>query len=149
MKAAAVNVRLSLLSAASVALSLAAPGCGTPAPPTAARGSSCDTTLRASYAPDALACCRPLIAELASLTDAAFPPPDAAYSGSHVQLPTPTSAQRNCCVLAIDVLDRSPRPPGDGYATPEDSCCLYIEGAPGMRTPGPFCSPGGRPKPIR
>jgi len=143
------RMNLPLLSAATVALSLWAPGCGTPAPPPAAtRGSSCDTKPRASYPPDALACCRPAIAELDALTQAAFPPPDAAYYTRNFQLPTPTPQQRDCCALAIDVLDKSPPPPGDGYATPEQSCCLYIEGAPGMRTPGPFCSPNGRPRPL-
>jgi hypothetical protein len=143
------RVRLALLHATCLALSLEAPGCGAPAPPTATREASCDTTLRASYEPDALACCRPLIAELAALTDAAFPPSDAAYNNPHVLLPTPTPAQRGCCALAIDVFDKNPPSPDTGHAIPEDRCCLYIEGAPGMRTPGPFCSPRGGPRPLR
>lgn len=142
------RARRLLLSAACVALSLWPPGCrASPAPPPAAGGSSCDTRLRASYPPDALACCRPSIAELDALTEAAFPPPNAAYSGRYFQLPTPTPLQRDCCALAIDVLDKSPSA-GDGYATPESNCCLYIEGAPGMRTSGPFCSPRGITKPL-
>jgi hypothetical protein len=140
--------RLSLLPVLCLALSLEVPGCGTPAPPTTAREASCDTTLRASYGPDALACCRPLIAELAELTDAAFPPSNAAYNNPHVLLPTPTPAQRGCCALAIDVFDKTPSP-DTGHAIPEDRCCLHIEGAPGLRPSGPFCSPRGRPKPIR